>query len=86
MLAALHEHGPLTARVARHQGAGAHPQDRDGARARSYSATVSAHTRVLLNLGFEGEIVRTRPTGTWVNGAYTYAAMDAWLDGRAGRT
>ena len=29
--------------------------------------------------------MRTRPTGTWVNGAYTYAAMDDWLDGRAGR-
>ena len=52
---------------------------------KKYSATVSAHTRVLLNLGFEGEIVRTRPTGTWVNGAYTYAAMDAWLAGGLGR-
>ena len=48
---------------------------------KKYSATVSAHTRVLLNLGFEGEIVRTKPAGTWVNGAYTYAAMDDWLDG-----
>ncbi len=48
---------------------------------KKWSASVSAHTRVLLNLGFEGEIVRTRPTGTWINGAYTYAAMDAWLDG-----
>ena len=51
---------------------------------KSYSATVSAHTRVLLNLGFEGRIVRTRPTGTWINGAYTYAAMDSWLDGGLG--
>jgi hypothetical protein len=49
-----------------------------------YSATVSAHTRVLLSLGFEGRVVRTRPTGTWVNGAYTYAAMDGWLEGGLG--
>ena len=28
--------------------------------------------------------MRTRPTGTWINGAYTYAAMDAWLDGGLG--
>jgi hypothetical protein len=28
--------------------------------------------------------VRTRPTGTWINGAYTYAAMDSWLDGGLG--
>jgi hypothetical protein len=28
--------------------------------------------------------VRTRPSGTWINGAYTYAAMDGWLDGGLG--
>ena len=32
VLAALHEHGPLTARSLGTQGARAHPQDRDGAR------------------------------------------------------
>jgi hypothetical protein len=46
-----------------------------------WSATVSAHTRVLLCLGFEGRILRGRPTGTWVNGAYAYAAADNWLPG-----
>jgi hypothetical protein len=51
---------------------------------KSYSAAVSAHTRVLLSLGFEGEVLRTRPTGTWINGAYTYTAADAWLDGGLG--
>jgi hypothetical protein len=42
---------------------------------------VSAHTRVLLGLGFEGRLVRTRPVGTWINGQYTWAAMDSWLPG-----
>jgi Winged helix DNA-binding domain len=84
VVAALEEHGPMTARALgdkvpalRHKIVMA-PGKR-------YSATVSAHTRVLLNLGFEGQVVRTKPTGTWVNGAYTYAAMDSWLTGGLGK-
>jgi hypothetical protein len=80
VLAALSEHGPMTARslgakvpALRHKIV--------MAPGKKYSATVSAHTRVLLNLGFEGRIVRTRPTGSWVNGAYTYAAADSWVEG-----
>src|SRR4051812_13362878 len=83
VLAALHEHGPMTARTLGERV----PALRHKivmAPGKTYSATISAHTRVLLSLGFEGEIVRTRPTGTWVNGAYTYAAMDDWLDGGLG--
>jgi len=78
--AALAEHGPMTARaLGRRVPALTHKIVM--APGKRWSATVSAHTRVLLGLGFEGEVVRTRPTGTWVNGAYTYAAMDQWLDG-----
>jgi hypothetical protein len=51
---------------------------------KKYEATQAAHTRVLLQLGFEGEVLRTRPTGTWVNGAYTYAAADTWVPGGLG--
>lgn len=46
---------------------------------KSYSAEVSAHTRVLLLLGFEGTVVRTRPHGSWVSGAYRYALAESWL-------
>jgi Winged helix DNA-binding domain len=83
VLATLHEHGPMTARTLGERV----PALRHTivmAPGKKYSANVSAHTRVLLNLGFEGEIVRTRPTGTWINGAYTYTAMDTWLDGGLG--
>src|SRR3954462_11620763 len=83
VLAALHEHGPMTARTLGERV----PALRHKivmAPGKKYSASISAHTRVLLNLGFEGQIVRTRPTGTWINGAYTYAAMDSWLDGGLG--
>jgi hypothetical protein len=83
VLSALHRHGPMTAR----QLGAAVPALRQrlvlGAGSR-YEAVVAAHTRVLLQLGFEGEVVRTRPTGTWVNGAYTYAAMDSWVPGGLG--
>jgi hypothetical protein len=80
VLAALEQHGPMTARSLGTR-VPALRQEIVMAPGKAYSATVSAHTRVLLNLGFEGRIVRTRPTGSWVNGAYTYAAMDSWLDG-----
>jgi hypothetical protein len=83
VVAALEEHGPMTARALGNKV----PALRHKivmAPGKKWSATVSAHTRVLLSLGFEGEIVRTKPTGTWVNGAYTYAAMDDWLEGGLG--
>ncbi|MEO5710386.1 MAG: winged helix DNA-binding domain-containing protein [Nocardioidaceae bacterium] len=83
VLAALHEHGPLTARSLGLQ-VPALTHKIVMAPGKRHSASVSAHTRVLLCLGFEGEIVRTKPTGTWINGAYTYAAMDGWLPGGLG--
>jgi hypothetical protein len=43
--------------------------------------TQGAHTRVLLLLGFEGEIVRVRPTGRWINGQYRWAPMATWVPG-----
>lgn len=43
-----------------------------------------AHTRVLLVLGFAGRVVRARPTGTWINGQYRWAAADGWVPGGLG--
>jgi hypothetical protein len=45
------------------------------------AAVLSAHTRVLLVLGFEGRVLRARPTGTWINGQYRWAAAHAWSPG-----
>jgi hypothetical protein len=42
------------------------------------------HTRVLLVLGFAGRVLRARPTGTWINGQYRWAAADGWLPGGLG--
>ncbi|MEZ5207018.1 MAG: crosslink repair DNA glycosylase YcaQ family protein [Acidimicrobiales bacterium] len=35
----------------------------------------------MLHLGFEGVVVRTRPTGSWINSQYRWAAMDDWVPG-----
>jgi hypothetical protein len=80
LLASLHADGAATARMLGERvPALRHPLQMSPGK--SYGATVSAHTRVLLLLGFEGAIVRTRPTGTWINGQYTWSAMDSWLPG-----
>lgn len=39
----------------------------------------SAHTRLLLNLGFDGAVVRTMPIGTWVSGEYQWCVTADWL-------
>ncbi|MBP2369278.1 winged helix DNA-binding domain-containing protein [Pseudonocardia parietis] len=43
-----------------------------------------AHSRVLLVLGFEGRVLRARPTGTWINGQYRWAAAGDWVPGGLG--
>lgn len=42
------------------------------------AAVMSAHSRLLLVLGFEGRVLRAQPTGTWINGQYRWAATQAW--------
>ena len=49
-----------------------------------FATTIAAHSRVLLLLGFEGRVLRARPTGTWINGQYRWAAADSWLPGGLG--
>ena len=79
-LAALHRLGPTTARRLGKEvpALGVKLQLSAG---KSYGAEVAAHTRVLLLLGFEGEIVRSKPTGTWINSEYSWTAADTWIDG-----
>ncbi|MBK6869943.1 MAG: AlkZ family DNA glycosylase [Kineosporiaceae bacterium] len=80
LLDLLHTHGPMTARsLGQRVPELAHPLRL--AVGKPYEGTQAAHTRVLLQLGFEGAIVRTRPVGSWVSGQYTWAAMDTWSPG-----
>ncbi len=48
---------------------------------KSYAATQGAHTRVLLNLGFDGAIVRGRPEPSWTNSEYPWSVTELWLPG-----
>ncbi|GAA4545863.1 winged helix DNA-binding domain-containing protein [Pseudonocardia xishanensis] len=48
------------------------------------AAEVPLHSRVLLVMGFDGEVLRARPTGTWINGQYRWAAADTWVPGGLG--
>lgn len=82
VLADLREHGPSTAReLGQRIPALRQPILVGGPK---FGTTQSAHTRVLLGLGFAGAILRTRPLGTWVSGAYRYAVADTWLPGGLG--
>ncbi|MGD9704086.1 MAG: winged helix DNA-binding domain-containing protein [Acidimicrobiia bacterium] len=83
VLAALESSGPVTAREL----GDAVPALRvpiEMAVGKSYATTQAAHTRVLLLLGFEGLIVRARPTGSWINGQYRWATMASWVPGGFG--
>ena len=83
VLAAFREHGPMSTREL----GDLVPELKvpiELAVGKSYATTISAHTRIPLMLGFEGELVRTRPTGTWVNSQYVWAPVDAWVDGGMG--
>jgi hypothetical protein len=83
VLDVLHELGPMTTRRLGEE----LPELRVPiglAPGKSYAATISAHTRIPLLLGFEGALVRTRPAGSWVSGAYVWDAMDTWMPGGVG--
>jgi DNA glycosylase AlkZ-like len=47
----------------------------------SSETTAAAYSRVLLVSGFEGEVVRARPMGRWINGQYRWTLMRSWLPG-----
>ena len=42
---------------------------------------VSAHSRVALLLGFDGEVLRTRPSGSWTNSQYAWSSVRDWSPG-----
>ena len=83
VLADLHEHGPSTARELG-QRVEALRQPLQLSPGKKWAATQSAHVRVLLALCLQGKLLRGKPVGSWINGAYRYAAADFWLPGGLG--
>jgi hypothetical protein len=46
---------------------------------KTWGATVGVSTRVLFLLATKGQIVRTRPRGTWASGQYRWTRTERWL-------
>jgi hypothetical protein len=46
---------------------------------KSYEATVSTGSRLLIVLAAEGKVVRGRPRGSWISTQYRWAPMSTWL-------
>ena len=42
-------------------------------------ARINAHTKVLQQGGFDGLLVRTGPTGSWISSEYAWGEVEAWL-------
>ena len=83
-LAALHRMGEATARQLG-KAVPALNEKLHLAVGKSYAGTQGAHTRLLLNLGFDGVIVRGRPGISWINSEYSWSLMESWLpDGVVG--
>lgn len=42
-------------------------------------AALNAHTKVLQGAGFDGDLVRGRPTGNWISAEYRWHPTQSWL-------
>jgi hypothetical protein len=78
----LHAHGPTTAREIGRQVPGVRVPLQLAA-GKSYASTQGAHSQLITLLGFQGDLLRTRPS-SWITGAYAYAATEDWLPGGLG--
>ncbi len=76
-LAALHRVGPTTARALGKAVPALTEKIVMGAG--KYAAPQAAHTRLLLLLGFDGDIVRTVTSGSWVSSEYEWSVTADWL-------
>lgn len=51
------------------------------AEGKSYAASQSVVTRVLLQLAADGRVIRGRPRGSWISSQYRWAPIEDWLEG-----
>jgi hypothetical protein len=76
-LAALHRTGPTTARALGKAVPALTEKIMIGTG--KYAAPQTAHTRLLLLLGFDGDIVRTVTSGSWISSEYEWSVTADWL-------
>ena len=48
---------------------------------KKYEGTVGVSTRMLFLMSTEGDIVRTRPLGTWLSSQYRWTTAEQWIGG-----
>lgn len=48
---------------------------------KKYEGTVGVSTRMLFLLSTQGDVVRTRPLGTWLSSQYRWARTEDWIGG-----
>ena len=82
VLAHLRDHGPSSAREIGRQVSGLRVP-LQLAPGKPYASTQGAHSQLITLLGFQGDLLRTRPS-SWITGAYAYAATEDWLPGGLG--
>lgn len=82
VLTHLREHGPTTARELGREVSGLRVP-LQLAPGKPYASTQGAHSQLITLLGFQGDLLRTRPS-SWIAGAYAYAATGDWLPGGLG--
>jgi hypothetical protein len=49
------------------------------AEGKSYAASQSVVTRVLMQLAADGRVIRGRPRGSWTSSQFRWAPIEAWL-------
>ena len=82
VLGHLREHGPSTAREIGQEVSGLRVPLQLAA-GKPYASTQGAHSQLITLLGFQGDLLRTRPS-SWITGAYAYAVTEDWLPGGLG--
>ncbi|HEY5784174.1 MAG TPA: winged helix DNA-binding domain-containing protein [Microlunatus sp.] len=82
VLAHLRDHGPSTAREIGREVSGLRVPLQLAA-GKPYASTQGAHSQLITLLGFQGDLLRTRPS-SWITGAYAYASTEDWLPGGLG--
>jgi hypothetical protein len=81
VLAKIREHGEVLTRDITPQLDGLDERIEIYSKSGKLQGTLGLTSRAILQLSFEGRVVRARPAGTWISGQYRWADMAAWLGG-----
>jgi hypothetical protein len=81
VLAKIREHGEVLTRDLTPQLDGLDERIEIYSKSGKLQGTLGLTSRAILQLSFEGRVVRARPAGTWISGQYRWSDMAAWLGG-----